>query len=229
MISVDIRGLPEVQRMLRNLADEQMPFAISSALNTAAFAIQKQQKERVPTVFDRPTPLTKGAFRVEKATKQKQTSVVYVDPKRAVILKTHEEGGKRGDQKLERYLKSKGWLGGGARAVPTDKMPLNSYGNPKAAEVNKIIAGLPAISGIKGDKKRVFVIPAGSLRGGLSPGIYRTLSRSKGAAIMKLYHFVSRAEYQKRLGFEESARTEALRILPGLMSAAIERAIRTAR
>ncbi len=228
MIRVDIRGLPEVQRMLRNLAEEQMPYAMMLTLNNAAFAIQKQQKERIPTVFDRPTPLTKGAFRVEKATKQKLTSVVYVDPKRAVILKTHEEGGKRGDQRLEWFLKSKGWLAASWRAVPTDKMPLNSYGNPKAAEVNKIIAGLPTIGGVKGDKKRVFVIPAGSQRGGLSPGVYRTLSRSKGAAIMKLYHFVSRTEYQKRLGFEESARAEAIRILPGLMSAAIERAIRTA-
>lgn len=228
MINIDIRGLPEVQSMLRNLAAEQMPFAISSALNTAAFAIQKQQKERVPTVFDRPTPLTKGAFRVEKATKQKQTSVVYVDPKREVILKTHEEGGKRGDQKLERYLKSKGWLARSERAVPTDNMPLNSYGNPKVAEVNKIIAGLPSISGIRGDRRRHFVVRGGS-GSGLSPGIYRTLSKSGGAAIVKLYHFVSRAEYQKRLGFEESSRTEALRIFPGIMSAAIERAIRTAR
>ena len=227
MINVDIRGLPEVQRMLRNLAEEQMPYAMMLTLNNAAFAIQKQQKERIPTVFDRPTPLTKGAFRVEKATKQKLTSIVYVDPKRAVILKTHEEGGKRGDQRLEWFLKSKGWLAGGGRAVPTDKMPLNSYGNPKVAEVNKIIAGLPAIGGVKGDKKRHFVIT--DSRRGLSPGVYRTLSRSKGAAIMKLYHFVSRAEYQKRLGFEESARAEAIRIFPGLMSAAIERAIRTAR
>lgn len=228
-MNIDVVGMAEVQRMLRNLADEQMPFAISSALNTVAFAIQKDQKTRIPTVFDRPTPLTKGAFRVEKATKQKLTSIVYVDPKRAVILKTHEEGGHRGDQRLEWFLKGKGWLARSDRAVPTDNMPLNSYGNPKVAEVNKIIAGLPAIGGIKGDKKRVFVIPAGSLRGGLSPGIYRTLSRSKGAAIAKLYHFVSRAEYQKRLGFEASSRAEAIRILPGLMSAAIERAIRTAR
>lgn len=229
MINIDIRGLPEVQRMLRNLAEEQMPYAISSALNSTAFAVQKDQKQRLPTVFDRPTPLIKGAIRVEKATKQDLTAKVYVDPKRAAILKTHEEGGRRGDQRLEWFLKSKGWLSAGWRAVPTDKMKRNSYGNPAQAEVNKIIAGLPGISGIKGDSRRLFVIPAVAQRGGLSPGIYRTLSRSGGAAIMKLYHFVSRAEYKKRLGFSESTRAEAIRILPGLMSAAIDRAIRTAR
>lgn len=227
MITLDIRGLPEIERMLRNLADEQMPFALSSALNSTAFAVQKFEKARIPTVFDRPTPLIKGAVRVEKATKQELTAKVYVDPKRAIILKTHEEGGRRGDQKLERYLRSKGWLASGWRAIPTDKMPTNSYGNPRQAEVNKLIAGLPGISGVRGDKRRVFVIP--QQRGGLSPGVYRTLSRSAGAAIVKLYHFVSQAEYRERLGFVESARDEATRLLPGLMSAAIERAIRTAR
>jgi len=67
VINIDIRGLPEVQRMLRNLAEEQMPYAISSALNSTAFAIQRFEKQRMPTVFDRPTPLIQGAFRVEKA------------------------------------------------------------------------------------------------------------------------------------------------------------------
>lgn len=227
MIQLDVRGVSEVQRALRNLAIEQMPYAISTALNSTAFAVQKFEKERLPTTFDRPTPLIQGAFRVEKATKQTLTAKVYVDPKRAVIFKTHEEGGKRGDQKLERYLRGKGWLPSGWRAVPTDKMKRNSYGNPSQAEVNKIIAGLPSVGGVKGDQRRVFVIP--QQRGGLSPGIYRTLSRSAGAAVMKLYHFVSTAEYRARLEFVDSAHAEATRLLPGLMSAAIERAIRTAR
>jgi len=226
MITLDARGLPEIQRMLRNLAAEQIPYAISSALNSAAFAVQKQQKARMPSVFDRPTPLVRGAFRVEKATKQSLTAVVSVDPKRAALLMTHEAGGPRGDQKMERYLNSKGWLASGHRAVPTDKMPLNSYGNPKSAEVNKIIAGLPSMSGVRGGKQRYFVIRIG-VGARLSPGIYRSASRNQ--PLLKLYHFVSTAQYQRRLGFEESAQGEALRVLPGLMSAAIDRAIQTAR
>jgi len=227
MIAIDIRGMPELQRMLRNLAEDQMPYAISSALNSTAFAVQKQQKARIPSVFDRPTPLIKGAIRVEKATKQTLTAMVYVDPKRAVILKTHEEGGKRGDQKLERYLRGKGWLSAGWRAVPTDKMKLNSYGNPAQAEVTKIITGLPVIGGVKGQPRRYFVIESGHPT--LSPGIYRTLSKSNGGAVMKLYHFVAQARYRPRLGFEETAMAEAKRLLPDAMSQAIRRAIETAR
>lgn len=223
MISLDARGLPEIQRMLRNLAEEQIPYAVSSALNSAAFAVQKQQKARMPSVFDRPTPLVRGAFRVVKATKQELTAIVFVDPKRSALLMTHEAGGPRGDQKMERYLNSKGWLASGHRAVPTDKMPLNSYGNPKVAEVNKIIAGLPSMSGVRGGKQRYFVIS--NQTGRLSPGIYRV----DGKELKKLYHFTATAQYPKRLGFEESAQGEALRVLPGLMSAAIDRAVRTAR
>jgi len=222
MITLDARGLPEIQRMLRNLAAEQIPYAVSSALNSAAFAVQKQQKARMPSVFDRPTPLVRGAFRVVKATKQELTAIVFVDPRRAPVLSTHERGGPRGNQRMERYLNSKGWLAAGHRAVPTDKMPLNSYGNPKASEVNKIIAGLPTAKGING-KRRYFVIS--NQAGRLSPGIYRV----DGKVLKKLYHFTTTARYSQRLGFEESAQSEALRVLPGLMSAAIQRAIATAR
>ncbi len=70
MIAVDIAGLPEIQRMLGRLASDQMPYAISSALNTVAFKVQSTERQRMSAVFDRPTPLIRGAFRVEKATKQ---------------------------------------------------------------------------------------------------------------------------------------------------------------
>jgi hypothetical protein len=228
MISVDIRGMAEVQAMLRNLASEQLPYAMMLTLNNTAFGVQKFQKERMPSVFDRPTPLVKGAFRVQKATKEALTSIVYVDPRREPVLRVHEEGGPRGDQRLERYLRTKGWLDAGWRAIPTDKMKLNTYGNPMPSEVNKIIAGLPVISGVKGDPRRHFVIPAGRASR-LSPGIYRALSKSKGAAIVKLYHFASRAQYEKRLEFEKTAEEEALRLAPGHMAAAVRRAIETAR
>ena len=222
MITLDARGLPEIQRMLRNLAAEQIPYAVSSALNSTAFAVQKQQKARMPSVFDRPTPLVRGAFRVAKATKQSLTAVVFVDPKRAPVMLTHERGGARGDQRMERYVKSKGWLSASGRAVPTDKMPLNAYGNPQVAEVKRIIAGLPTAKGVNG-KRRYFVIS--NQAGRLSPGIYR----ADGKALKKLYHFTTTARYSQRLGFEESAQSEAGRLLPDLARAAIQRAIATAR
>lgn len=228
MIQIDARGMAEVQAALRGLAAQQLPYAMMTAINSTAFAVLKESRKRMESVFDRPTPLIKGATRVEKATKESLTATVYIDPKRASVLMTHEAGGKRGDQSLERYLQSKGWLPASYRAIPTDKMPLNSYGNPKVAEVRKIIAGLPGISGGKGDARRCFVIKAGQ-GGRLSPGIYRTLSRSKGAAIVKLYHFASRAEYKARLDWLPTVEAEARRLLPEAMAKAVRRAMETTR
>lgn len=228
MIKIDMRGIPEVQRLFRGLASNQIPYALSVALNGTAFGAQKTSRKRLESAFDKPTPLIKGATRVEKATKQTLTAKVLIDPKRATVLRTHESGGSRGNQRIEKFLIGKGWLPSGWRAVPTDNMSLNSYGNPRQAEVTNIINGLPRAGGIAGDSRRFFVIAPG--RGiHLSPGIYRTKSRSRNQAIMKLYHFVQRAQYKARLDWLPTVETEALRLLPEQSIKAIRRAIETAR
>ena len=229
MISIDVRGMPEIQAALRGLADEQMPYALSVALNSTAFAVQRASRARLESAFNKPTPLIKGATRVEKATKETLTATVYIDPKRAAILQTHEHGGRRGNQLLERFLVGKGWLPNGWRAIPADSMPRDSYGNPRRGEVNKIVAELSAsISGIVGSNRRTFVIRPGQ-RSHLSPGIYRIRSRSKGAAIMPLYLFASVAQYRAILNWEGTVDAEARRLLPDEAAKAIRRAMETAR
>ena len=228
MVEIDIRGMAEVQRLFRGLASDQINYALTVTLNGTAFATQKIGRTQLETRFDRPTPLIKGATRVDKATKETLTARVFIDPKRAAIIKTHEEGGQRGDQRLEKFLRSKGWLPGGWRAVPTDNMPVNSYGNPRQAEVNKIINGLPRAGGIAGDRRRLFVIRPGlSVR--MQPGIYRLKSRSKGSAIIMLYHFVDRAQYKAVLEWMPSVQASAIQLLPDQAAKAIRRAIETAR
>ena len=229
MIELDIRGLPEIQAALRNLAEEQMPYALSVALNSTAFAVQRASRARLETAFDKPTPLIKGATRVEKATKQILTATVYIDPKRAAILQTHEQGGQRGNQLIERFLLGKGWLPNGWRAIPGTEMPRDSYGNPRKGEVNKIVAELTAsISGIVGSNRRTFVIRPGQ-RSHLSPGVYRIRSRSKGQALMPLFLFVSVAQYRATLKWEETVEDKARELLPDEAAKAIRRAMETAR
>lgn len=229
MISVDLRALDGVQHQLRNLAETQIPYALVLTLNNTAFAVQKASKARLETAFDRPTPLIKGATRVIKATKQTLTATVLIDPKRAAILRTHEVGGVRGHQALERFLAGKGWLPSGWRAIPANEMPRDSYGNPKRAEVNKIIAELSAgISGIPGSSRRTFVIRPGA-RSHLASGVYRARSRSKGRALMPLYLFTPIAQYRAMLNWEGTAEAEARRLLPDEAAKAIRRAMETAR
>jgi hypothetical protein len=238
MIQLDIRGMAEVQAALRNLAEEQMPFAMATAINSTAFAVQKFEKERIASVFDRPTPLIQNAFRVEKATKQSLTSKVYIDPKRSA-LSPHERSGSRGLKGFERVLRDKGWLPSGYRAVPSRSMALDSYGNPLRAEINRLMKWAQGVTGFSGQRtktQRYFCIPVGS-RAALSPGLWLEAKGSSGKGAggyrmrkaIPLLLFVSGVKYRERLEFVTTAEQEARRLLPDAMAAAVQRAIDTAR
>ena len=229
MITLDLRGLDSVQQAFSGLASGQIPYALSLSLNNTAFKLLPKSKQHLASTFDRPTPLIKGATRVQKATKESLEAVVYIDPKRAPILQTHELGGARGDQTIERFLKRKGWLPSGWRAIPSVSIPKDAYGNPKRSEINLIISELSSgISGVRYSSRRCFVIRVG-VRSHLHPGVYRTKSRSVDRAIMPLYLFVSRAQYRAVLEWETVIKTEAGQLLPAEAEKAVRRAIETAR
>lgn len=48
----------------------QMPFAISTALNSSAFDIQRELKAKLPQKLNKPTPYTLRGVQVEKSTKR---------------------------------------------------------------------------------------------------------------------------------------------------------------
>lgn len=221
--------MEDIQRQLRNLAEEQMPYAVKVALNNTAFSLRSKSKSLLGSTFDRPTPLIRGATRVTKATKETLAAIVAIDPKRAPVLLTHEEGGKRGHQPIERFMVGRGWLPAGWRAVPGKGMPLDAYGNPRRAEVNHILQELSAgISGVHGSARRTFVIPVG-MRSHLPPGVWRVRAGSRERAITPLYLFVSSVQYRAILHWEGTASAEAERLLPDEVAKAIRRALATAR
>lgn len=215
MITIDIRGLDAVQSKLRNLAAEQIPYAMMITINNTAFAVQKTSRTRLQTAFDRPTPLIQGATRVEKATKETLTGKVYIDPGRVVVLGRHEIGGERGQKSFERKI----GLPTIWKAVPTDKMPRNQYGNPDS-KINRRI-----LDAKNGKSRGIYFIMPG-IRSSQSPGIYQLVSSTK---INKLYHFVKRAQYEARLDWAETVKKEALRLLPGEADKAVQRALETSR
>lgn len=229
MIEIDVRGMREVQRVLDGLSQDQVPYALSLALNNTAFAVRSVSKQRLETAFDRPTRFIVSATRVEKATKQTLVSRVFIDPKRAAIIRAHEQGGSRGAQEIERFLISKGWLPSGWRAFAGAEFPRDQYGNPKRSDVKRVIAELSVgISGIAGSIRRCFVIRPGQ-SSHLHPGIYRLRSRSDGRALMPLFLFASRAEYRATLRWLATVEAEARRVLPDQAVKAVQRAMATAR
>lgn len=164
MIRLDIRGLPEVQRMLRNLATEQMPFAVSTALNTVAFKAKDAIQAEMKTVFDRPTPWTIRQVAVAKATKKNLTAIIGTPEgikdaqgrnagfSRTTssgvyerILTPHIEGGKRLARPAEVRLRKKGILPSGWVAVPAPGADLDQYGNLSSSWWLIILSWLDAL------------------------------------------------------------------------------------
>lgn len=215
MITVDIKGFAEVQRQLQNLVEKQMPYALTTALNNTAFAVQKVSKRRLQSAFDKPTPLVLGATLVTKATKQTLNAVVEIQPKRQVVLGVHEVGGPRGQKAFERKM----GLPADWRAVPTKNVPLNQYGNPDPVINRRILVAK------KGRARSIYFIMPGA-RSRQSPGVYQLVSARK---IVKLYHFVKRVEYESRLDWLGTVQAEAEQVLPEAAARAVQRALETAR
>lgn len=234
MITLDIRGLKEVQRQLRTLADDQIPYATMVALNNTAFAVRQTSQGRLKSVFDRPTPFITDATRVEKATKDNLAAKVLIDPNRRAVLATHESGGQRGLQGLEKALRGAGLLPSGYRVVPAKGLELNAYGNPPAALINVVKKWLTSGAYRVSRNRRYFVIPVGN-QSWLPPGIYLEASGSsgKGAGGYRvrqrrgMFMIVREGVYSRRLRWAETVRAEAERVLPGQMATAIGRAIAT--
>lgn len=164
MIEIDIRGIAEVQRMLRGLADEQIPFAVSTAINTVAFKAKNAIQSEMKAVFDRPTPWTIRQIAVAKATKKDLTAVIGTpegikDAKGnnagfsrytssgifERILTPHIEGGARLPRPAEVRLRKAGILPDGWVAVPGKTMKLDQYGNLSSAWWLIILSWLNAL------------------------------------------------------------------------------------
>lgn len=141
MIRVDIRGLAEVQQLMRNLATEQIPYATMITTNNLAFKVLYAEKAEMQSSFDRPTPFIQNSMWVEKATKTKLRAVV--EASRDVggtvggvrgnawnrILQPHVEGVPRRWRSAEHRLRDAGLLPDGWFAVPARDAPLDQYGN----------------------------------------------------------------------------------------------------
>lgn len=148
MISVDVRGMREVQAALRNLASEQIPFAIMTAINSTAFKVKNALQAEMQSVFDRPTPWLIRHVAVAKATKENLTAIVGtpegikdISGKGAGFsrvtssgvferyISPHIEGGSRLPRNAETRLRKAGLLPQGWFAIPAPDAPLDSYGN----------------------------------------------------------------------------------------------------
>lgn len=224
-MQISIKNLPDVKRMLGDLADTQLPFAMSVIINRTMFQLRTESTERIKTVFDRPTPGIQKSTRVEKATKTNFQGRIFLSEWRTHIFQVHESGLQRYPVNFERKLGlPANWF-----AVPTKNMPLNQYGNQDPAKKRQIL--LAKSSGIIGKRRQfLFLEPKQSgfyiLSRKISPGIYQTEAGSN--ELIKLYHYVKKVEYKPILQWEERINRKANEILPGIAQDSVELAVKTA-
>src|SRR5277367_1865987 len=95
MADITVRvDVADAQRKLSAFARNQLPFALSLAVNTLAFDLMRAENVNISKVFKHPRPFTQRSTQVErKATKASPIAIVSVRPTQAAYLAPFEEGG----------------------------------------------------------------------------------------------------------------------------------------
>jgi hypothetical protein len=148
-VSIDTR---ELQRRLRALSDgarEQVPFALSKAVNEVAYQWTQHEHGRMTSIFDRPKGIVQRPLRVAKRATKRDLEVVVgikdkLKPWAGGVFPQHipDRPPTRLMKGLERFLAGRGLLSAGQVMVPSREMRLDQYGNVSRAAVNKMIAGM---------------------------------------------------------------------------------------
>lgn len=220
MIRIDIRNMAELQGMLRNLTDTQIPKAMAVALNRAAWDVRQEQIAEVPRTFDAPTPfIAKGIF-YQKATSTRQYSVAGWEARRDSTITPHVEGGARALKKSESALRARGIMAGGLWMVPGPAAPKDRHGNLTRGFIKQLFDAIPDLAR-SGRSGTWFV---GGKRLGASPGIWR----KKGGTIEPLLFFVREPKYRKSYDFYGIVERKAREVLPGHLSDSIRKALELA-
>jgi hypothetical protein len=230
-IDINIRAdLRQLERAFAGIAEKQLRFAWSQAINGVAKEVQKAERENMAKVLDKPTPFTLNSVSVKGSTKATLTATVYVKDIAASYLLPFEVGG---NHKL--IGSGKTWLN------PKDKaLLLNQYGNlPKTK-----------LAALKG-RPDMFVGTVNTKSGETIDGLWQrptkkgAVLRSKKGRVFKkganvipdsgkghlklLMRFGDPIAVKQKLGYREMARRVVQSKLAKAFQEAMARAIATAR
>ena len=224
MITIDVRGLEEVNRQLQRMSRE-MPRSVARALNDTGFKVMAAERAEINAKFDRPKAWIAKNVRVFKATPDQLSATVGatdwheragMQPKGTAwdrILSPHVYGGSRLHKASEQRLQLAGLLPRGWFTVPGQAAKLDRYGNISGGEIVAILSWVGAMGQYAGDNtnkrdrltkrknkaerrgEAYFVARVGNPQR-IHPGIYKRL---RSRQIKPVLMFVSNVDYQQRL------------------------------
>lgn len=223
-MQLDVRGLHEVQRIMRNLPDKEIPYAISVAINKTLYPVSQAEKSEIKSVFDRPTAFIVRGVGYQKSTKSNLTAKVFLREQAQPVLESHVESGQRTVKEYEGILKRYGILPPGKYTVIASGAKLDQYGNITRAERTKIMDAVPGLAAT-GRSGKYFLSTKSGRTSHLTAGVWEKI----GIRIVPIFVFVSNATYQKRYAFYEVGIDKAKELIGQTMVDAAEIAIQRAR
>ncbi|GAA5073524.1 hypothetical protein N0B44_15635 [Roseibacterium beibuensis] len=238
MFTID-DNFAEFERALSNAMQDQLPFAMSRALNDTANEIARGElPDEMQRVFDRPTRWTLRGFRYQWATKRRLAATV--EPKQMMArrdyLRTQAEGGLRPQTGLERLLSARlRWAGQIVAVTPASGMRLDRYGNMSRGQLNQILSAIqaqgdPSSNTTRASRSRnagraTYFVPRPGSR--LSPGVWM---RTRAGSLRKVLHFTSaRPSYRKRLDVQRVGADHARDAFPAHLNLRLREAWATRR
>lgn len=195
-------NLAQFERALSDAMLEQLPFAMSQALNDTGRDVAEGWQANMRGVFDRPTPFTlRGPHLQRRATKRRLTAVVAMRPIQAEFLRIQVTGGTRTPD-------------GSAILVPVGARR-NRYGNMTRNYVRTLINSGRAFVASRSDPRTAH----------LPPGIYRRRRVRGGMSRPELMvAFEDAVQYQDRFDPQAVGRAVALARFEGHLSARLRAA-----
>jgi len=223
-LTIDQKGIGLLQRRSQAVA-QQLPFATSQSLNSAAFDARTALNSSTRGYFNAPTRFTQTAFLVQLSKKSDLTAYVYANNdsgrSRSRYLRYQIQGGTRRQKGYERFFlgaPNDGTISASAVFVPTGNVKLTAQGNVSIATLKSITKGL------SGSPRGGFFI--GTPRGGnRPPGIYRR-SREQLFA-----YFLAKPapSYDKRFPIQDIGGKVIQRRFNSYLRSSLEKALATAR
>lgn len=199
-------NIDDVINQFNSMRKDQIPYAISLAVNETAQDIATELTDQMPKHLDRPTPFTlktyltaSGRWKGKRANKRDLTAIIQAGEAQAEYLAFQVYGGTRKPKKQ-------------AILVPTLIAPKNQYGNVTRANLRK------------------YADPSGNLfhagkKEQKEPGVYRR----KRKAVEMLAAYELETQYEPRFPIHKIADLKAKQVIERNLMRSIQKALATAR
>lgn len=241
-INVDIDAAIKKLGVFRR---DQLPYAISEAINKTAENAKAEIVQEMHRVFEAPTQWTLNSLYVKYGNKRNPGATVRAKnrsskgPAPVNWLIPETEGGQRKYKRMEKALQHLGMLPPGMMLYPTKYADIDANGNVSSGQVIQILSYLKAFGtrdfgpvNKPGQQKKEAKLGHAYFVGkpkGKIAGIWKRVNFASGSAVVPLFYFIPSPTYRPRLDFYGVAKRVYAAKFQDNFRNAMAKAVETAR